>query len=87
MRVVAFVGDVALYRLLLPEVFGLIVPVAFLAGIIKQFSDVGLGASLIQSPDEPEERDLRTVFSAQVLLVGRGRGIHNRRRPADSRCT
>ncbi len=69
MRVLAFAGDVALYRLLLPEVFGLIVPVAFLAGIIKQFSDVGLAASLIQSPDEPEERDLRTIFSVQVLLV------------------
>ncbi len=75
MRVVAFAGDVALYRLLLPEVFGLIVPVAFLAGIIKQFSDVGLGASLIQSPDEPEERDLRTVFSAQVLLVAAAAGF------------
>ena len=69
MRILAFAGDIALYRLLLPEVFGLIVPVAFLAGIIKQFSDVGLAASLIQSPDEPGERDLRTVFTAQAALV------------------
>ena len=69
MRILAFAGDIALYRLLLPEVFGLIVPVAFLAGIIKQFSDVGLAASLIQSPDEPQERDLRTVFTAQAALV------------------
>ncbi len=69
MRILAFAGDIALYRLLLPEIFGLVVPVAFLAGIIKQFSDVGLAASLIQSPDEPEERDLRTVFTAQAALV------------------
>ena len=69
MRILAFAGDIALYRLLLPAIFGLVVPVAFLAGIIKQFSDVGLAASLIQSPDEPEERDLRTVFTAQAALV------------------
>ena len=69
MRILAFAGDIALYRLLLPEVFGLIVPVAFLAGIIKQFSEVGLAASLIQSPDEPEQRDLRTVFTVQAALV------------------
>ncbi|MCY3800011.1 MAG: oligosaccharide flippase family protein [Chloroflexi bacterium] len=69
MRVLAFAGDIALYRLLLPEVFGLVVPVAFLAGIIKHFSDLGLAASLIQSPDEPRERDLRTVFTVQAMLV------------------
>ena len=69
MRALAFLGDIALYRLLLPDIFGLVVPVAFLAGIIKQFSDLGLATSLIQSADEPEERDLRTVFTLQAGLV------------------
>lgn len=69
MRVLAFAGDVALYRLLLPEVFGLVVPIAFLAGIIKQFSDLGLAASLVQTPREPAQRDLRTVFTVQAGLA------------------
>ena len=69
MRVLAFAGDVALYRLLLPEVFGLVVPIAFLAGIIKQFSDLGLAASLLQRSDEPAEPDLRTIFTVQAILV------------------
>ena len=69
MRILAFAGDVALYRLLLPEVFGLVVPIAFIAGIIKQFSDLGLAASLIQRSDEPRESDLRTIFTVQAVLV------------------
>ena len=69
MRIVAFAGDVALYRLLLPEVFGLVIPIAFLAGIIKQFSDLGLAATLLQQSAEPSESDLRIVFTVQAVLV------------------
>ncbi len=69
MRILAFGGDVALYRLLLPEVFGLVVPIAFIAGIIKQFSDLGLAATLLQREDEPGEADLRTVFAVQAALA------------------
>ena len=47
MKLVSFTGDIALYRLLTTADFGVVVPIAFLAGIIKQFTDVGLQPSVI----------------------------------------
>jgi len=69
MKLLAFGGDIALYRLLTPADFGVIVPVAFLAGMAKQFADLGLQPSLIQRAAEPSPRDLRAVFTAQLALV------------------
>ncbi len=69
MKLVSFAGDIALYRLLTPADFGVIVPIAFLAGIVKQFTDVGLHASLIQREREPATGDLRAVFTVQMGLV------------------
>tara|TARA_B100001123_G_scaffold450473_1_gene621398 strand:- start:2266 stop:3738 length:1473 start_codon:yes stop_codon:yes gene_type:complete len=69
MRIVAFGGDIILFRLIAPDVFGLILPITFIAGIIKHFSDLGLAASLVQSQKEPDEQDLRTVFTIQLLLA------------------
>lgn len=69
MRVVAFGGDIILFRLIAPDVFGLVLPITFVAGIIKHFSDLGLAASLVQSQREPEEQDLRTVFTIQLILA------------------
>ncbi len=69
MKLVSFAGDVALYRLLTPTDFGVIVPIAFLAGIVKQFTDVGLHASLIQREREPTSSELRAVFTVQLGLV------------------
>jgi len=69
MKLVSFAGDIALYRLLTPADFGVIIPVAFLAGIVKQFTDVGLHPSLIQREDEPDTTNLRAVFTVQLGLV------------------
>ena len=69
MKLLAFGGDIALYRLLTPADFGVIVPVAFLAGLVKQFADLGLQPSVVQRPSEPRERELRAVFTAQLGLV------------------
>ena len=69
MKVLAFLGDIALYRLLTPADFGVIVPIAFLAGMVKQFADLGLQPGLIQRRREAEERELRSVFTAQLGLV------------------
>ena len=69
MKVLAFAGDIALYRLLTPADFGVIVPIAFLAGMVKQFADVGLQPSLIQRGREPNGQELRSVFTAQFGLV------------------
>ena len=69
MKLVSFTGDIALYRLLVPGDFGVVVPIAFLAGIIKQFTDVGLHPSVIQRKDDPKRADLRAVFTLHLALV------------------
>jgi O-antigen/teichoic acid export membrane protein len=42
---------------------------------LSSFGDVGLGASLIRQEQEPEERDYRSVFTFQQLLVFAAVGI------------
>ena len=69
MKLVSFAGDIALYRLLTTADFGVVVPIAFLAGIIKQFTDVGLHPSVIQRKDDPGQSDLRAVFTLHLGLV------------------
>ncbi len=69
MKLVSFTGDIALYRLLVPADFGVVVPIAFLAGIIKQFTDVGLHPSVIQRKENPSRADLRAVFTVHLGLV------------------
>ncbi len=69
MKLVAFSGNIALFRLLTPADFGVIVPIAFMAGLVKQFADLGLYSSLIQREAEPETRELRAIFTGQFLLV------------------
>ena len=69
MKLVSFTGDIALYRLLVPADFGVVVPIAFLAGIIKQFTDVGLHPSVIQRKENPSRADLRAVFTMHLGLV------------------
>ena len=69
MKLVSFSGDIALYRLLTLGDFGVVVPIAFLAGLIKQFTDVGLQPSLIQRKEDPGPADLRAVFTLHLGLV------------------
>ena len=78
MKLVSFAGDIALYRLLTLGDFGVVVPIAFLAGLIKQFTDVGLQPSLIQRKEDPGPADLRAVFT---LHLGAGDRRHRHRGP------
>lgn len=63
-------GGVLLANLLSPGEFGVFAIVTFLLGFLLSFGDVGLGASLIRQPGEPDEADYRAVFTVQQLLVG-----------------
>ena len=69
MKLVSLTGDIALYRLLTLADFGVVVPIAFLAGLVKQFTDVGLHPSVIQRKDDPKRADLRAVFTLHLALV------------------
>jgi O-antigen/teichoic acid export membrane protein len=66
------VNSVVLTRLLLPESFGLMALVVTLIVGISLMSDVGLGASVIQSRRGDDPILLNTVWTLQVL---RGAGI------------
>lgn len=71
-----------LARLLLPEDFGLVGMVFVFAGVIGMFSELGLGAAVIQRQDVTEEH-LSSVFWANVitglaltlLMIGLAPGI------------
>ena len=61
-----FIVSAILARLLLPRDFGLIGMVAIFSGIIGMFSEIGLGAAIIQRSDTTEEH-LSSVFWLNVV--------------------
>jgi O-antigen/teichoic acid export membrane protein len=62
-------GGIALARLLTPAEFGIYAISTFLLSFLGQFGDVGLGASLVRQPHEPEVREYRAMFSVQQVMV------------------
>jgi O-antigen/teichoic acid export membrane protein len=60
-------SNLIMTRLLFPEAFGLLALVnAFMAGL-SMFSDLGIGASVVQNPRGEEPVFLRTAWSVQVM--------------------
>ncbi|WP_103027262.1 MOP flippase family protein [Salinibacter altiplanensis] len=68
-QVVTFVLGVILARLLSPREFGLVGMVMIFTGFAGLFSDLGLGAALVQKQDV-EERHLSSVFWLNVGVGG-----------------
>lgn len=68
LRFISFLGSVFLARLLLPEIFGIFAIVNFVVTFFQAFSDVGLGAALIQK-EKIKREDLRTTFTFQQIMV------------------
>lgn len=52
-----------------PSEFGIFWIVSAIVNFFAYFSDIGLAASLIQKKEKPEERDLKTTFTIQQILV------------------
>lgn len=52
-----------------PSAIGVFIAVSALLRIFTIFTDVGLGAALIQKKEELDEDDLRTTFTIQEILV------------------
>ena len=66
LRALAFVANIALARMLVPEQFGIVAfGTTFLtfAGFV---SDAGLAAGLIRRPEQPERRELEAVLALQL---------------------
>jgi O-antigen/teichoic acid export membrane protein len=54
-KILTFISTIVLARLLQPSDFGIYALAAFVAGIVAQFSDFGIGSALIQRKDKIEE--------------------------------
>lgn len=68
-QIVAFGSNFLLTVFLEPKIFGIYFLVSALINFFTYFSDVGLAAALIQKKTELTERDLKTTFTIQQLLV------------------
>lgn len=68
-QIIAFGSNFLLTVFLEPKIFGIYFLVSALINFFAYFSDVGLAAALIQKKSELTERDLKTTFTVQQLLV------------------
>src|SRR3989344_8584091 len=69
LKAVNYLGSIILARLLAPEIFGIFAIVSFIITFFGFFSDVGLGAALIQKKDRLSHKDLAVTFTLQQILV------------------
>jgi O-antigen/teichoic acid export membrane protein len=70
LKVIDTFGVIFLARTLPQETFGIFAIVTFIVfTFLAFFSDVGLGAALIQKKEELDLKDIRTTFTIQQLLV------------------
>lgn len=70
LKVIDTLGTIFLARALTQETFGVFAIVSFIVfTFLAFFSDVGLGAALIQKKEDLEDEDIRTTFTVQQLLV------------------
>lgn len=68
-QVIAFGSNFLLTIFLDPKIFGVFFLVSALINFFTYFSDVGLAAALIQKKTDLTEKDLKTTFTVQQLLV------------------
>lgn len=69
-QIVTSIGGIILARILVPEMFGIFAVVNFAVIFCGLFSDLGLGAALIQKKETLTRDDLRTTFTVQQILMG-----------------
>lgn len=71
LRLISFITlNLVLVRMLPIETLGLFNLATGIVTFFAYFSDVGFAASLIQKKDDIDDRDIRTVFTVQSVLVG-----------------
>jgi O-antigen/teichoic acid export membrane protein len=68
-KVIFFAGNIALARMLAPQIFGVYAIVSFVVTFFSSFGDVGIGAALIQKKGELTREELSTTFWLQQMLV------------------
>jgi O-antigen/teichoic acid export membrane protein len=69
LSVLSLIATAFLTVFLEPSEFGVFWIVSAIVNFLAYFSDVGLAAALIQKKEAPNEKDLRTTFFVQQVLV------------------
>ncbi len=69
LQAVAFFATALLTYFLQPSEFGVFFIVSAVVNFLAYFSDIGFAAALIQKKDHLKDEELKTVFSAQQLLI------------------
>lgn len=67
---ITFLAGIVLARLLGPTDFGTYATVSFLVMGASVLLDVGLGAIVIQQQEEPTPEQLKSIFTAQLVVFG-----------------
>ena len=68
-RLLSFLSNIALARLLAPQAFGVYAIVTFVVQFFSTFGDVGIGAALIQKKGDLTREELSSTFWLQQFLV------------------
>ena len=66
---IGFIGEVCLARFLQPQDFGVFAIASFITVTFAGVMEVGMGASLIQQPEAPNQHQFQTLFSIQLLVI------------------
>ncbi len=69
LKAISYLGSIILARLLTPDIFGVFAIVSFIITFFSFFSDVGLGAALIQQKEAITKKELAATFGLQQALV------------------
>lgn len=67
-KMVSFIGQIILFRILSPGHFGYFVMISFIVSFFDLFSDIGLYSATIQREKKPKKEELSTIFFLRVLL-------------------
>jgi O-antigen/teichoic acid export membrane protein len=66
-QAIRFCSGLIMMRLLVPHDFGLVALVGMFVNMFQQFSDIGLGPAIIQSPRGDEPRFLNTAWTVAIV--------------------
>jgi len=68
-QAISFLANIMLTLFLEPAQYGVFFIVSAVINLLAYFSDIGFAAALIQKKDKLTKEDLRTIFTAQQLLI------------------
>src|SRR6266571_584414 len=68
-KLIFLVANIALARLLVPQIFGVYAIVSFIVQFFSIFGEVGLGAALIQKKDRLDQCELSSIFWFQQAVA------------------